>query len=125
MCLDRALKNAATSLLSRFTLPPEVGFRHVQDFISVAVDHGLHHIQVEPCGLGNADRRWQRDFLTSDCYVNKGGTWACKRLSESGLDLLRGVDSPSTNPGGVRDVGEILVAEGRAIGLDASGLHLL
>src|SRR5450755_1668468 len=113
------------SLRSRFTLPPEVGLRHVQDFISVAVDHGLDHVQVEPRCLREAYGGRKGDFLTSNCYVDECRTRMRKCLGERRLHLLRSIDSPATNPSGVGDVGEILVVECGAVILDASGLHLL
>jgi hypothetical protein len=48
-----------------------------------------------------------------------------KRLGEGGCDLLRSVDTPALDASGVGDLGEILATEGRAVGLDTSGLHFL
>src|ERR1019366_2806164 len=78
---------------------PEVSLRHVHNFVAVAVDHGLDHVQVEPRCLREADGGRKGEFLTSDCYVDKCRAGVCKRLVERRLDLLRGVDSPAPNPG--------------------------
>src|ERR1035441_4641908 len=78
---------------------PEVSLRHVHNFVAVAVDHGLDHVPVEPRCLREADGGRKGEFLTSDCYVAKCRAGVCKRLVERRLDLLRGVDSPASNPG--------------------------